>query len=70
MFILYLRGINFMNCKNSFWLIIDEANLQVVAFDRYSRDTVVGECVYRLADAELMLHQEMRSEFLLRANII
>ncbi|PAV88365.1 hypothetical protein WR25_07596 [Diploscapter pachys] len=37
-------------------------HFQVVAFDRYSRDTVVGECVYRLADAELMLHQEMRVE--------
>lgn len=49
---------------------MDEVKLQVVAFDRYSRDTVVGECVYRLADAELMLHQEMRSEFLLRANIV
>ncbi|VDM83874.1 unnamed protein product [Strongylus vulgaris] len=35
-------------------------HFQVVAFDRYSRDTVVGECVYRLADAELMLYQEMR----------
>ncbi|CAD6186082.1 unnamed protein product [Caenorhabditis auriculariae] len=37
-------------------------HFQVVAFDRYSRDTVVGECVYRLAEAELMLHQEMRVE--------
>lgn len=37
-------------------------HFQVVAFDRYSRDTVVGECVYRLGDAELMLHQEMRVE--------
>ncbi|VDM55154.1 unnamed protein product [Angiostrongylus costaricensis] len=35
-------------------------HFQVVAFDRYSRDTVVGECVYRLADGELMHHQEMR----------
>ncbi|KAJ1368137.1 hypothetical protein KIN20_029206 [Parelaphostrongylus tenuis] len=40
-------------------------HFQVVAFDRYSRDTVVGECVYRLADGELMLHQEMRVELAL-----
>ncbi|CAI4230061.1 unnamed protein product [Auanema sp. JU1783] len=37
-------------------------HLQAVAFDRYSRDTVIGESVYRLADAELMMHQEMRVE--------
>ncbi|CAL2028958.1 CBN-SNT-4 protein [Caenorhabditis brenneri] len=37
-------------------------HFQVVAFDRYSRDTVVGECVYRLADAELQVHNEMRVE--------
>ncbi|XGW23104.1 hypothetical protein V3C99_005390, partial [Haemonchus contortus] len=41
-------------------------HFQVVAFDRYSRDTVVGECVYRLADAELMLYQEMRVELALQ----
>ncbi|KAE9421272.1 hypothetical protein Angca_004951, partial [Angiostrongylus cantonensis] len=39
---------------------LNTLHFQVVAFDRYSRDTVVGECVYRLADGELMLHQEMR----------
>ncbi|CAB3410581.1 unnamed protein product [Caenorhabditis bovis] len=37
-------------------------HFQVVAFDRYSRDTVVGECVYRLGNAELMLNPEMRVE--------
>ncbi|KJH42992.1 C2 domain protein [Dictyocaulus viviparus] len=37
-------------------------HFQVVAFDRYSRDTVVGECVYRLADADLLLQQEIRVE--------
>jgi Ca2+-dependent lipid-binding protein len=37
-------------------------HLQVVAFDRYSRDTVVGECVYRLGEGELLLHPETRVE--------
>ncbi|VDL80821.1 unnamed protein product [Nippostrongylus brasiliensis] len=41
-------------------ITLSTLHFQVVAFDRYSRDTVVGECVYRLGDAELMLYQEMR----------
>ncbi|PIO62540.1 C2 domain protein [Teladorsagia circumcincta] len=47
-------------------ITLSTLHFQVVAFDRYSRDTVVGECVYRLADAELMLYQEMRVELALQ----
>ncbi|GMT28298.1 hypothetical protein PFISCL1PPCAC_19595, partial [Pristionchus fissidentatus] len=34
-------------------------HIQVCAFDRYSRDAIVGETSYRLSDAQLVLHSSV-----------
>lgn len=40
---------------------------QVVAFDRYSRDTIIGEVLYELRDARLTLHPDTDLELPLQA---